>query len=279
LILSRKGFDSSFGGCPSPIFADGSMVSLPIPGKSSPIKYQDVAFGPRRLGDVVMRLPRSTPCMACGAHLDPDLRRDALPRLPGWRPSLGQINQAQSHLANQGVGEGDLFVFFGLFQKVDAELRWTGKPMHVIWGWMQIGQVASVDEEIRPHPAAWAWLGRHPHLEFGPRKTNTLYVAAERLTLPGVRSSADPAGTFDAFDAARVLSDPSRRGVATWLLPRGFEPRDRPPLTFHRKPDLWEPAEDKVRLRTMRGQEFVLDLDLYPELVPWLARLLDARKR
>src|ERR1035441_4619606 len=29
LILSRKGFDSSAGGKPSPIFPDGTMISLP----------------------------------------------------------------------------------------------------------------------------------------------------------------------------------------------------------------------------------------------------------
>ncbi|MHA1380164.1 MAG: hypothetical protein ACTSRG_17460 [Candidatus Helarchaeota archaeon] len=32
IILSRKGFDSSFGGYPSPIFPNGSLLSLPIPG-------------------------------------------------------------------------------------------------------------------------------------------------------------------------------------------------------------------------------------------------------
>lgn len=31
IILSGKGFDSSFAGCASPIFEDGPLVSLPIP--------------------------------------------------------------------------------------------------------------------------------------------------------------------------------------------------------------------------------------------------------
>ena len=39
LILSRKGFDSANGGCPSPIFPDGSMLSLPIPSRSAPHRY------------------------------------------------------------------------------------------------------------------------------------------------------------------------------------------------------------------------------------------------
>ena len=45
LILSRKGFDSSYGKVPSPIFPDDRMLSLPIPDKSSVIKYSDISSG------------------------------------------------------------------------------------------------------------------------------------------------------------------------------------------------------------------------------------------
>lgn len=31
IILSRKGFDSSVGGVASPLFPDGTLLSLPIP--------------------------------------------------------------------------------------------------------------------------------------------------------------------------------------------------------------------------------------------------------
>src|ERR1022692_1176811 len=37
IILSRKGFDSSSGGVPSPIFPDGTTLSLFIPDKLSRI--------------------------------------------------------------------------------------------------------------------------------------------------------------------------------------------------------------------------------------------------
>ena len=46
LILSRKGFDSGSGGCPSPIFPDGTMFSLPIPS------YDDEAFEDLQHGDI-----------------------------------------------------------------------------------------------------------------------------------------------------------------------------------------------------------------------------------
>ena len=43
VILSRKGFDSKYGGKPSPIFNDGNIFSLPIPQNSiSPNKYKTI---------------------------------------------------------------------------------------------------------------------------------------------------------------------------------------------------------------------------------------------
>jgi len=42
IILSRKGFDSTSGGVPSPIFPDGRMLSLPIPDKQSHISYEKI---------------------------------------------------------------------------------------------------------------------------------------------------------------------------------------------------------------------------------------------
>lgn len=39
IILSRKGFDSEYGGCASPILPDGKMISMPIPSESGNCKY------------------------------------------------------------------------------------------------------------------------------------------------------------------------------------------------------------------------------------------------
>lgn len=44
VILSRKGFDSQYGGMPSPILPDGTLLSLPIPSKEDTTKYTDLTW-------------------------------------------------------------------------------------------------------------------------------------------------------------------------------------------------------------------------------------------
>ena len=58
-------------------------------------------------------------------HLDPDLNFDTYRHRKDranwqlWRGMLGQAGIAQSHLNNQGVGSGDVFLFFGLYRRVE----------------------------------------------------------------------------------------------------------------------------------------------------------------
>lgn len=61
IVLSRKGFDSSFGGVASPILPDERLVSLPIPYQHSPVTYNDIRFGNTHLGDLVEQLTGSKP--------------------------------------------------------------------------------------------------------------------------------------------------------------------------------------------------------------------------
>ena len=98
LILSRKGFDSANGGCPSPIL-DGRLCSLPIPDAGAWKRYSDISsLRGSSIARMVEDLTRGRSCEEDGAHLNPDLRRDAIARTAGWRPLFGQAAAAQSHL-------------------------------------------------------------------------------------------------------------------------------------------------------------------------------------
>ena len=80
LILSRKGFDSANGGCPSPII-DGHLCSLPIPDAGAPTSYKKISpFNGAPIAKIVEDLTRGQVRRGHRAHLDPDLRRDSIAR-------------------------------------------------------------------------------------------------------------------------------------------------------------------------------------------------------
>src|SRR5947207_4995331 len=119
LILSRKGFDSGYGRMPSPILPDGRLVSLPIPSKSDRFTLADINVSNLDLDQLLSDLSQGAHSPRTIIHLDPDLDRAAVSRLPGWRPALGQSGAAQSHLRDKEIGVGDLFLFFGWFRQVE----------------------------------------------------------------------------------------------------------------------------------------------------------------
>lgn len=116
IVLSRKGFDSSNGGVTSPIFPDGRMLSLPIPAKQDVFQMRNLRFGQTDVASLAIALKAKRSKSerldaATSVHLDPDIHPTLVPRELDWQPAFGQSGAAQSHLANQRVGIGDLFLF------------------------------------------------------------------------------------------------------------------------------------------------------------------------
>ncbi|MEZ4865105.1 MAG: hypothetical protein R3C14_27565 [Caldilineaceae bacterium] len=277
VILSRKGFDASAGGVASPIFPDGRIVSLPIPDPNGTVRYDELTWESVALGPLVESLTRGRISRGATAHLDPDIYTTLYPHRPDWRPLFGQDGAAQSHLVNQGVAEGDLFLFFGWFRQVEANgdgYRFVrnAPDQHLLYGWLQVGEVWSGGEWWQTAPS---WARYHPHCRAGYTVRNTLYCAAPQLTLPGAHLLLGGAGVFTHYHGQRVLTAPGRKR-AEWRLPRWFYPHNgRPPLSYHSDRTRWTLADDFVHLRSAhRGQEFVLDTTAYPEALPWLSDLL-----
>jgi len=283
LILSRKGFDSGTGGAPSPIFPDGTMLSLPIPDRTSPVRYEDIQFdGGVAVGQIVETVTRGRVRRSDRAHLDPDLRRASLPRSRCWRPIFGQRGTARGHLRNQGIGPGDLFLFFGLFR----EMAWAGgslryrterKPQHAAFGWLQIGQILPVDS---PACRELSWARYHPHLNREPDKNNTIYLATDELSLPGYGSLGLPGGgAFSLYSEKLRLTAPESKKAGLWRLPKWFHPAGRrSALTYHDRLSRWRRQGAAVLLQTVgRGQEFVLDCGDYPEAIGWGADVIGER--
>ena len=281
LILSRKGFDSKWGGCASPIFPDNTLYSLPIPDSNSKITYGELQHDDINIGEMVEDLTDNNIRASCGAHLDPDINYAAYPRQEGWRPLFGQSGAAQGHLENQNVCIGDLFLFFGLFQKIEETSGgWCfvkdAPRQHIIWGWLQIGKICQANELAQDE---LPWTCYHPHRspsrDKDPTNTNTLYIASRSLDL-GDGPIGPGAGRFPTFHPHLVLTEPEKPR-SCWRLPRCFYPDDdKCPLTYHPK-HLWR-QKDKYAYVQRRGpgQEFVLDLDQYPGVTDWLVQTIFA---
>lgn len=225
LIFSRKGFDSGSGGGPSPI-VDGRPVTLPIPCKRS----NDVSrtcYADIGLGDHVR-----DPLALC--HHDPFFA--------DGKAALGQTGAAQGHLRKQGVGIGDVFLFFGLFAG-DGHGR-----HHRIFGYLEVEELVDASA---PGAMAPAFAPDHPHFLNPGWRNNIVYVGRGQM--------ASRAG-----DALRLSVAGER--VSLWQVPGWLATSHD--LSFHGDPERWL---DGNRLQTVgRGQEFVTEISDNVAALSWL---------
>ena len=238
IVFSRKGFDSASGGGPSPIVA-GRPVTLPIPAAESLSRTTYDALG---LGDHSAKASRGRLGAGSLCHHDPMF-------LDGGQVLLGQCGAAQTHLANQQVGTGDVFLFFGLFRE-DAS-----KPHHRLFGYLRVAEVLPLATMDSARKAGLAALG-FPH-------ALALHASNGNDTLYRGRGGQ----ASHASDALRLTEDgasPTNWRVPEWLAEVG--------LSYHDNPARWtEPG----RLNSVaRGQEFVADVGDRTDAHRWLEAIV-----
>ncbi|WP_209515781.1 hypothetical protein [Sphingomonas sp. BE137] len=218
IVLSRKGFDTGSGGAPSPIKA-GRPVSLPIPTT----RRSDTTYEMLGLGELVEKSTRGKISRHHLCHEDP--------MFVDGQCIFGQCGAAQSHLSNQGVGVGDIFLFFGLFAD-----EATGERHHRIFGYLRVEEaaapssLAALDLLARPHPHTIGEWNANNTVYRGEGGVARIAHSALRLTQPG---------------------GPLRQ----WIVPKWLSEAG---LSFHRKPERWLVA-DRLEI-VARGQEFVTDV-------------------
>ena len=111
VILSRKGFDSSNGGCPSPIMPDGALISMPIPSDDRD-SYGDLCYCGMPYSRILQQLAPKKTFGHC--HVDPDIRDDCRAKsIERWKPGFGQIGSAQGVLTNAALNQWICFYTLG----------------------------------------------------------------------------------------------------------------------------------------------------------------------
>jgi hypothetical protein len=316
IILSRKGFDSGYGGYPSPILPDNRLISLPIAREKNSNCYSDLKLDVSKIEGLKSeintyydlmtelgykndegiseikykinqdkltkktkwnKLTEETTC-----HLDPDIRKEVLKRKDGWTGCFGQANGAQTHLKDQ-VNKGDLFLFFGWFRKTKIE---EGKlsfdkyepDLHVIFGYLQIENIEKVDHSFK----APEWMENHPHTSKEERKegNNTIYVAREKLSLNGF-TSLPGAGIFD-FDESLVLTKKYRGSGNNGYLSRSkwylpeFFRDNKIKISYHNEKS-WKP--EGYFQSVAPDQEFVIDAEDDEKVVEWAKEKIKIKER
>jgi hypothetical protein len=262
IILSRKGFDSSNGGQPNPIMPDGTLLSLPIPDPDGNNKFSDLRWNDENYYNIIHSLrPRTTLRSENTCHLDPDLRKNVKDRLPGWKPAFGQSGSALTHLCNQGVTIGDLFLFFGWFkatEEIDGKLKYKKgtRDQHIIFGYMQIGSVIEDKTKVPD------WLKEHPHVgdrKVRDEKSNFIFLPSDNLS---IMSGYKGCSVLD-YRCDRVLTKDgkSRR---FWDLPSFFKNIE---ISHH--PNPWK---DDCFVSAAIGQEFVMEAN--PDLIEWVKQII-----
>lgn len=263
IILSRKGFDSGYGRQPSPILPDGTLLSLPIPLENDLKTFSDLYFEGKSYYDIIKELnPRTQYNEYQSCHLDPDIRENAvLNRDRLWKPIFGQADAAQSHLTNQEVNIGDIFLFFGWFRQtelVQGKLRYLrGSPdLHVIYGYFQIGEIYNNGDTLPPYVRNHS----HANLEHQKKKINCIYVAGEKLSFDESRKGADVL----MYNKSLVLT---KNGMSRskWALPEFFKELK---ISYHNtysfRGDYFKSVD--------KGQEFVIAAN--EELLNWTQQII-----
>lgn len=238
IVFSRKGFDSSAGGGPSPI-VEGRPVSLPIPaGTASRTTYGDLG-----LGEYAARASRGKLGAGDLCHHDPMF-------LPDGTCAFGQHSAAQTHLEGQGVGLGDVFLFFGLFAE-----ETSGEPHHRIFGFLRVEEMIALSEGAPQamldiaHPHALAMHSANDVIWRGEGRVANRACPELRLTVPS--------------------GPPSLWKRPEWLRSGG--------LSYHDRADRWLRGG---RLKSVaRGQEFVADVGRRKAPREWLEGVIDAINR
>ncbi len=271
IIFSRKGWDSSAGGGPSPTVG-GKPYSMPIPGGAgeSGRCYGDLRDPRSAFARDLQGWEECTPC-----HLDPDIQEGTLrhPRPENWRGAFGQYSVAARHLCNENVVPGDIFVFFGLFQEAhqkegeqDSYWQYNEKanPVHGIWGWLEIGAILDLHGALDSALEQYPWMRAHPHASGNWGDPNNVYIAA-------AESQVGLQNTWGVLPKLHVLTaegqTPSIWRIPTWLWESGSRK-----LTYHHDPQRW--TRHGCLNSVNQGQEFVSRPVDEKRALAWLQEIL-----
>lgn len=255
IILSRKGLDSSINNLSNLLLNEKDLIVIPILEQGGKTKYKDLHL--KQLDNIFNNPSYSkalSPNTLC--HADPNLTN--LFNDKNFVGSLGQVDTAQTHLENQNVGIGDLFIFFGVFtmgnekdNKIEIDNMLYRK--HIMFGYLQIGDIIYpnqiTQQQKLEYEKKYPWLVSNPHwnTDLYKSKNNCIYVARNYSTFSNKLKGY---GMFN-YKEKLVLTKENEIRPSVWDLPKALVGCE---MSYHTKDNYKSYGFQSAT----RGQEFVI---------------------
>jgi hypothetical protein len=232
IILSKKGFDSSYGNRPS-IILGKRLISMPIPDAGGTeysklyLSSQETLCGVAEKYYETIKYKKDgnqekfeATKMKC--HPDPNIVDYFLCKKQGlgFMGSVGQVGDAQNFLAKHDIKQNDIFLFFGQFAKPHdtKKNKFIENDHHVIWGYLKVTEklepytMTKEQRREKEKQNGYAWLKFNPHWNIENHKENKkakndcIYIGAEY-------------GVFDYDENKLNLTKPYSK-IGKWQFPK-----------------------------------------------------------
>lgn len=261
IILSRKGYDSTYGSGASPIMPNGDLISIPIPSANNEegCAYSSMEYNGKSYLDLMQELGLKIPRDKSG-HFNPDLCRNTIKREANWSGIFGQTGAALSHLEKSNLEKGDIFLFFGSFKRTIQKetLKFERDyERHIIFGYLIIDQILKPEDDPKN-----LIFNTHPNFKNASvyKNSNTVYIAKDK----------NDYGIFKYRDEL-VLT---RNGFtkSQWELPMIFHPANGTQISRHTNKNI-EIRGNTVLLSSVGiGQDFVIEGN--PDVEKWAKAII-----
>ena len=260
LVISRKGFDATAGGCASPIFENGDLFSVPIPQKKqSPSRYKDLRFNHLSGNEILNLIGAKTITDKDFCHNDPLLSEK--------KGIFGQAGGAQGELDNYCIEKGDLFLFFGWFKKYHQR----SSDLHHLFGWLQVERIIKGNIEILSFLSENQISHPHGTKDATQFKNNTIYIASKNLTFSDSVRDLKGHGRFKKTAKNLILTEKGKTR-SHWQFPKRYFSDTK---NLFRNRLNWKDEKNCVLNCNGRGQEFILNAQDNPSIIDWASYLLN----
>ena len=260
LVISRKGFDSTSGGCASPIFENGDIFSVPIPQKKqSPFRYRDLRFN-HLSGKEILNL------IGAKSIADKDFCHND-PLLSERKGIFGQAGGAQGELDNCCIEKGDLFLFFGWFKRYHQR----GPDLHHLFGWLEVERIIKGNVEILNYLSENGVMHPHGTSDATQFKNNTIYIASRNLTFSDKVRDLKGYGRFKKTAKNLILTE-NGKTRSRWRFPKEYFSGTK---NLFRNRLKWRDEKNCLLNCNGIGQEFILNAQDNPSIVDWASYLLN----